>query len=1734
MKLSGEGYNREKNNVFLDESNNYFGPITANGNVTQGTLNPYSTNCSWFFDGTGDYLTIPANTVLNVFGGSFTIETWINPVSFDVNSYNYILVQDDGGSNSQNFALRISSTGAPNFVYFTTSNRANAIVLTSSALLQLNTWSHLAVVYNSATTTVTLYLNGNAVASSANAPWAGANIQTCIGNFSSGANQTATYSKLNAYLSNLRMVKGTALYTSNFTPSTSVLTAISGTSLLTCQNTYLVDNSPNSFALTINGDAQSRHYGPFDVPTTTEITKLPARSVFFDGNGDYLSLSSNAAFSMGTGDFTWEAWIYPTSWSNNVHAVYATTATGGLFVGKVNSDFVIRAYGVDNQIAYNVLPTLNVWTHIAAVRSGNSLRLFYNGVQVATATNSYSFAQAAVRIGADDGGATYTGYISNLRLVKGTAVYTSAFTPSTSELTAISNTSLLTCQGAAMTDSSTNAFTITTVGDARVTANSPFSLTSTTTTITPVTQSWSGYFDGNGDYLTTPTNAAFQFGTGDFTIECWINKPAAGNNPIIDARGAASASPYAFYVDASNFPYFYDGTIYASSIAITNNQWNHIAVVRISGTLKIFVNGVQGYSAVLTVALNPSATVYIGGQNFSTSAYTNGYISNLRVVKGTAVYTSNFTPPTSALTAISGTSLLTCQSSRFIDNSINNASITVSADAKTTMFGPFLTTGSMSFNGTNSFLSVPASDSLAPLTGDFTYECWAYPTSATVSYRMIFGIDNYAAEQPFRLYQYGTNFQFWYTGTAGNFINSNTITINQWYHLAVTRSGTSIRFFVNGTQVGSTLTSSANYPSSIFRVGRDSGSLYPFIGHILNVRVVKGTAVYTSNFTPPTTDLTNISNTGLLILGENNFNDSSSNNLVVTNSNASIHTNNNGLPLSPYASNYSVFLSSNAYLVAPSGASTFGTGDFTIECWIYPTTVAATQMIASTATGNTDNNYWAVSLQTDRTIEVQIRDTASQAFANTLSTVNLNSWTHVAVVRNSGNVIIYTNGIPGAVTSITKTVTARTTNIGSSQYTGFQSYFNGYISNLRIVTGTAVYRSSFTPPTSPLTAISGTTLLTCQSNRFIDNSSNAYAITTSGSPAINNSFDPFDGLYSWYFDGTGDYVAVNHSSAINILSGNFTVECWFNSEVASGIRPLMAQWNQASGSEGWILRLESNNTVTFFHAGATPGLTATLTSSSAVNMGTWNHVAVTRNGSALTMWLNGVSVATATSSTTKAYLSINTTFGTYFTSAGAVPATSTVLYKGWISNARILKGVSLYNSAFTPSTAPLITTPNTGLLVAQSNTMDDISGNSLNITRFGDTRVDPFTPFSNTVSVTNTTTAGALLGGTAYFDGTGDFLSVPANDAFIPVANEDFTIDFWWRPTSIASVMAVLSSGWGTITYGAFVVYFDNTNSRLVLYASSANAAWDIANAAIIASNVKPNVWYHIAISRRAGSLRLFSNGVLTTTIASSTAGMYRSVLYPMLVGAGPGGVNPLNGYISNLRILRGAGLYSNSFAPPTTPTTTLASSALTLNFRNAGIYDGIGDNIFETIGDSALSTVQKKNGNSSMYFDGTGDYLTAVNPNLAWGTGDFTVEFWIYSADVSGASQRGQLQTSTTAGGLSTGYTTGVTILQGSNRAFGALTGGLIVIVAGVNVGSNSAVVTTNTWTHVAIARVSGTATLYINGTSVDSRVASGSITATNIAIGGYYSSAYLYSGYLDNLQINSYAKYTANFTPT
>jgi hypothetical protein len=221
-------------------------------------------------------------------------------------------------------------------------------------------------------------------------------------------------------------------------------------------------------------------------------------------------------------------------------------------------------------------------------------------------------------------------------------------------------------------DTSSNNFTITRNGNTTQGSFSPFG------------DKWSNYFDGTNSFHTLPINSATQFGTGEFTIEAWINRSGAiGGNAaaanIIGTNwsGSSQTGQWIFWIDTSHIIRLslWNSTIVQSTSTINLGQWYHIAVSRSGTTTRLFVNGVLESTA--TDSGNYGSTTWaprIGNYNDPSgfNGYFNGYISNLRVIKGTGIYTSNFTPPTAPLTTVSGTSLLTCQSNRFSDASTNN------------------------------------------------------------------------------------------------------------------------------------------------------------------------------------------------------------------------------------------------------------------------------------------------------------------------------------------------------------------------------------------------------------------------------------------------------------------------------------------------------------------------------------------------------------------------------------------------------------------------------------------------------------------------------------------------------------------------------------------------------------------------------------------------------------------------------------------------------------------------------------------------------------------------------------------------------------------------------------------------------------------------------------------------------------------------------------------------------
>jgi len=643
--LSGNGTNNATNATFVDSSTNNF-TITRNGNTTQGTLSPYTSNWSNYttgVSGTTNKIDVSSGSAIGGSGVSYTMEGWFYFTSTVVSDNQNIFAT---GNNVYPNRWILDVAVQETTLQLRIVTESNAILFNGTVVsVPLNTWVHLAAVNNNSANSFTFYINGTAAGS-----------RTAIGLTSTSTyqlfcNSTAVGHTLPFYVSNFRIVDGSAVYTSDFTPSRSNLTAISGTKLLTFQSPTLIDNSGNGNSLTFNGTHSASRPLYFIPPVGAAYsTSTIGGSAYFDGTGDYLTAPSNAALTFGTGDFTVEFWICPTTNIPNYCKVYASGTSANNFTIETQTTtntLAVTDYTATLFFNSSTALTLNAWTHVAVTRSGTALKLFQNGVLVGSTTNSTSFAGSTALIGSMGTTAFVTGYISDIRTLKGTALYTTTFTPPTAPLTAITNTQLLlNCTNAGIYDA-TMQNNLETVGDAKIsTAVSKFGGSSI-------------YFDGTGDYLNVASTSNLQFGTGDFTIEMWIYANSLSNSPVIFDKTAGSLADAGWFVElTSGGAYFGFGTtggtpyILFNSASITTGTWFHLAVTRVGSTLTCFVNGTKLTPQTLTnanLAHDNTSALWIGNWKGGSGYDYNGYIDDLRVTKGYARYTANFTPPTAAL-----------------------------------------------------------------------------------------------------------------------------------------------------------------------------------------------------------------------------------------------------------------------------------------------------------------------------------------------------------------------------------------------------------------------------------------------------------------------------------------------------------------------------------------------------------------------------------------------------------------------------------------------------------------------------------------------------------------------------------------------------------------------------------------------------------------------------------------------------------------------------------------------------------------------------------------------------------------------------------------------------------------------------------------------------------------------------------------------------------------------------
>jgi len=674
--------------------------------------------------------------------------------------------------------------------------------------------------------------------------------------------------------------------------------------------------------------------------STTQV-KFGTTAAYFDGTGDFITIPNSVDFDFGAGDFTIEMWAFPTV-ATGYHTLITKSPSTyhpfGVYMTPTRQLEVLcskngTAWDVFLLSATNVF-TLNVWNHVSVVRTNGFVKGYINGVEVVSGaltgslmTNSsnvtvgnedasYGFAGylddivvikgAALRTAAFTTPAAafttffdsqYTGYMQDLRITKGTGRYSARFTPPQQQLEFFAvvddtrdpywtNTKLL-LHGETIADTSSFARTLTPTG----TAATPYT----------VAYKYGGgciRFDG-ASYISLASSVDFQFGTGDFTIEAWVNLDTiSGYNSIFSNNWAAASNDnFVLGVDGGRLSFMYksSGGVTTPSHdggSVPVSGWHHVALCRQGDVLFLYIDGygVAYRAGVSAYSFGYSASLYVGATNTTTSRMT-GYIDDLRVTKGTARYPTTpttFTPVVNVLSSTDpnwsnvyfaeafneahGTTTFTDASGHY---TITNSNTVASASNVTAKYG----TTSLKFSGAAGGLTL--NDKFTWMhdgTTPWTWETWINVSTVPPTVWGLFGnfSTNAAGTNPFiQIYVSPSSTQVSIActlsgqGTAGAggymIVATTAFNVTAWKHVVFEYDGVTLRAYLDGVLAATCTKNGVGGSGSAYTAGTtgnvnavigaySNGSFsFPMPGYIDDMRITKNVARYNAKmFTPHT------------------------------------------------------------------------------------------------------------------------------------------------------------------------------------------------------------------------------------------------------------------------------------------------------------------------------------------------------------------------------------------------------------------------------------------------------------------------------------------------------------------------------------------------------------------------------------------------------------------------------------------------------------------------------------------------------------------------------------------------------------------------------------------------------------------------------------------------------------------------------------------------------------------
>jgi hypothetical protein len=627
-------------------------------------------------------------------------------------------------------------------------------------------------------------------------------------------------------------VNGTATYDVDQDPYRgSVALHLTGNGPAGGQNNTFADSSPNNLAIVRSGSATQGSFSPFPMPANTPYNPAVhgASAYFGTSNTDNVYAASNSVLAIGTNNFTLEFWANWTAWTGNQRFILmGQSGASNLEISRDDGTNVLRIYISSSIITYTWTPETNAWHHIALVRTGTGsgqVTLYINGVNVATGTSATSISANNFFVGGLNWGAGYNmrGYISNVRLINGAAVYTSAFTPTNRPFGTLTNNLLPFSEDIANATWTAQSQGVSFTTNAAIAPDG----TPSATLLVPSTSSASQNIAGLHDSAAgVNTFSIYAKSAGYRYIQCLHSRSAGGDSGYVTFDLTTGT--------------VINSSVWSGSVVDVGNGWYRLIATTSS------LAGASANSNVRWAFTDGSAS---RGVAFTGNGTSGAYVWGAQAELASSV--GNYTPtPANFRTA---PSLLL---------NFANAAVTDSAGAQnfTTVGGATITSsskygsGALTFNGTSDYLTMP--NTSFTFAGNFTIELWGRTTSSSAVggvFPTFFETSAYdSTGLGIKVVGGGSAACVWYNGSQ-ILTGTSSIIDGAWHHIAVTRLGATMNLFVDG-QRQSQFSSTATFTPGTVVVGGSSYNSFAggwLSGQVDDLRVTNGLARYQSEFTPP-------------------------------------------------------------------------------------------------------------------------------------------------------------------------------------------------------------------------------------------------------------------------------------------------------------------------------------------------------------------------------------------------------------------------------------------------------------------------------------------------------------------------------------------------------------------------------------------------------------------------------------------------------------------------------------------------------------------------------------------------------------------------------------------------------------------------------------------------------------------------------------------------------------------